>query len=136
MKLVLVTLALAGCYETPCTSDSQCSDGDVCARTEECAPPSELIHMRVSWTLAGQPASTASCAGHDQLRIGLITGSGRYEQEVGFSPVPCVAGVFPIDRLPDWYDRVELGFDVAGDFRNSQILELRSDGTASFDLLP
>jgi len=131
MRIAIFLLA-AGCGGD-CKTDGDCVGGDVCARDGDCLAPDEVVSARVTWTLDGQPPTAATCP-HD-LRIGFIIGSGRYESEFGFAPVPCPEGVFSVDKLPS-FRQVELGFDVAGDFSRAEFADANGGNTVAFDLHP
>lgn len=113
MRLVLV-LSLAALPACPraaapeCTNDSDCG-GDVCARDGECLPASQVHSVRVTWTIRGQPASTASCAGSEELFIHFA--GPAMGDSIGYAPVPCMLGQFSIDKLPRSYDSVEVGVE-------------------------
>ncbi len=157
MRIALLGLVLAGCMDqsttyppsggggggyyppppppsggTPgdCTSDTQCPTGDVCARTFECLPSSDVYAIHVSWTLQGQPASTTSCATAPNLDIDF---TGSNVTWWGYAPVPCVEGKFSIDKMPTGYTHVELvrdGDQYGGDAGNID----PTTGTVALDM--
>lgn len=115
MRGVLVLL-LASCNLSPsgsgddvsgdCTNDAACRNGQVCARSGGCYPPSQIRSIQVTWTLDGQPASSETCGASPDLEIDFHGSDGG---SLGFAPVPCVAGKFSIDKLPVSFTSVRLG---------------------------
>lgn len=133
MRIALLGLLLAGCvqqdsypppgggggggyYPPPtggggppptygCTSDTQCTTGNLCARDGECAPANEIYSIHVSWTLQGQAATTSTCSNSPNLEIQF---TGQSQAWWGYAPVPCVEGKFSIDKMPTWYTTVDL----------------------------
>jgi hypothetical protein len=98
-RLALVAcLGLGGCpppLPSTCRVDDDCG-GEVCTRVGVCtdAPTS----LRVSWTIAGQPASATACAGISELELSIIDPSTGTAHTV--RPVPCAPGSFFYDKLP------------------------------------
>jgi hypothetical protein len=97
-----VVCALAGCFpagDYECDLDPECSGGEVCARTHECVPASDVRAVTIRWTVDGQVATRAVCAA-----VGLfdleIQFSASGTDTLGFSPVPCDGGIYFIDKLP------------------------------------
>jgi len=131
--VVVACLTLAACGGTDqgnqCSTDSDCSGGEICARDEVCWPSDDVRAVKVTWTFAGQPASAATCSATPNLFVYFSNDEATF----GFEPVPCAAGVFPIDRLETEYTSVELGdelgsFDLYGAFD--------ATGQAAFDIAP
>jgi hypothetical protein len=127
MRRVALLLVLVGCaqndpYPDPggpgdpgapmCTADTDCSTGQVCARTGECLATSEVYTVHVTWTLLGQPASQTSCASSPDLAIYFNAPNNGYW---GYAPVPCAEGKFTVDKLPTWFNEVQLGLDNSND---------------------
>jgi hypothetical protein len=111
ISLALV-LACAGCPSSSggaCIEDSDCSDGEVCARDEACAASSSVRQVTVTWTVNGAPATMATCAAHRNLFVSFLATTG---EAFGFAPVPCFTGTFNIDKLPARYTAVELGVEA------------------------
>jgi hypothetical protein len=129
MRLVLLLLALVGCmndntggdpFPPPgggsgggpgsvgCESDSQCGTL-VCARDGECLAASNIYIVHVTWTLMSQPANATTCASSPDLE--LFFQSSTASNWWGYSPVPCVEGKFTVDKMPVWFDQVQLGLD-------------------------
>jgi hypothetical protein len=133
MKVALAALLLAGCIIEPpdsggdypsgggwgsgvggtggtggygCHADSECGSGNVCARNGQCASASAVRIVHTTWTLKDQPASDTSCATAPKLDITFAVGDGL--DMFGFSPVPCDAGKYTIDKLPLRYTTVTL----------------------------
>ena len=108
--LVLVACAalLPACLPQPtaeCGSDVQCGD-DVCARTGECLARPSVREVTVRWTVNGAAADAASCTTSD---LYIQFDGAEYGDTLRFSPVPCQAGSYVVDRLPKRYVKVELG---------------------------
>jgi hypothetical protein len=101
-----------------CGDGSSCLTGEVCANTHECLPSDQVHAVTVHWTIDGQPASAALCTrGNLTLTIrSLSTGA-----ELGYSPVPCANGFFGFDKLPTYYDTVDLEFLDTGGVRSGSI---------------
>jgi hypothetical protein len=132
----LVLALVAGCGGgsgddgSSCSSDSDCGGGNVCARDGSCWPSSEVHSIKVVWTINGQPASATTCSSFPDLFVNFESQTTDF----GFAPVPCVAGEFPIDKLPTAYVQVEVG-DNSGMYFD-QFADFDASGTASFDLVP
>lgn len=116
----LFLILLAGCprqSEGVCDEDPECDDGLVCARGDHlCVTPGEVRFVRVEWTVNGEPAGVGSCGGNTELQIQFL--SNAFEDDFGFSPVPCETGVFTVDKLPIRYRSVELGVENGGGVGN------------------
>jgi hypothetical protein len=84
---VIACLPLLGCFEAvdggACGSDNDCP-GAACTRVGECAE--QPYALRVSWTIAGQPASGTACAGISELELSIIDPSTGTAHTV--RPVP------------------------------------------------
>ena len=123
----LLPLALVGCMQSDpyppgggggggggggtglvCQGDSDCGGGQVCARTGECLLPTDVQTVHVTWTLQGQPASTATCASSSQLEIDFPSGNDGWW---GWAPVPCDEGKFTVDKLPTWFTEADVSID-------------------------
>lgn len=131
----LCTLALAllaGCpMDTTggsCAIDSDCSSSEVCARDEMCTASSSVRAVSASWTISGADANIMSCAPHPDLYIEFI-GSDSGDT-LGFSPVPCMNGLFSVDKLPIRFKQVRLGVDGGTSARAT----LNAEGMATLDL--
>jgi hypothetical protein len=126
---------LAGCSLTPggtggeCVSDSQCGD-DICARGGECTGRTSVRDVMVRWTVNGVAAGTTACNSHPDLFLQFD--GPDYGDTIRFAPVPCVAGLFNIDKLPKRYAQVELGIDGA---TGSVVRIDARTAQAQFDLL-
>src|SRR5687767_11447292 len=79
-----------------CQLDSQCPGASVCARDGSCMSASSVRIVHVMWTLKGQDANATSCSAAPKLDI---TFTDSYSATFGFSPVPCDAGKFTVDKL-------------------------------------
>jgi hypothetical protein len=123
MRPALASLALAaagavaGCFPEStydCDQDFECSGGEVCARTHECLTPSQVRGLRVVWTVTGSTDVATACetAGLGGLTISY-TAPGV--QTLQFAPVACTLGLYAIDKLPVWFERVELSGYGSGD---------------------
>ncbi|MCX5744947.1 MAG: hypothetical protein NT062_20865 [Proteobacteria bacterium] len=126
--LVLVLGACESSSGGPCAIDNDCSGGERCARTMECLPDAEIRSVRAEWTVGGQPPSAASCAVLGPLQVSFY---GDYvEDAIGFAPVPCVTGVFTIDKLPTRFYDAQLGPENG----LPRSASLDAEGIARFDL--
>lgn len=114
-----------------CDVDTDCSNGDLCARTHECLPSSEIRAVHVLWTVAGAAADANTCAASPDLGVEFIDDTGYH---FGYAPVPCMEGRFNVDKLPLSFDTVELGIHD-GDNWTDTIVD-PTTGNASFDLQP
>src|SRR3984885_15303382 len=96
-----------------CMVDTDCGSGQVCARTMECLPPSEVRAIKLSWTVGGAAASATTCAMIPDLIVRLFDDAHNEDDNAwGYLPVQCDAGVFPIDKMPTRYINSELGIDA------------------------
>src|SRR5262245_12852222 len=112
-----------------CQSDAACGTGFVCARNGDCTTASAVHVIHVNWTLKGAPASDASCKNSPQLDITFRDG---YGDTFGFSPVPCNAGRYTIDKMPLRFNSVELA--RAGDYGGGDTGTFDDTGNAALDL--
>jgi hypothetical protein len=131
--VIAVALAAAcsgGGTECSMTGEDDCTGGLVCARSSECLPPEEIWKVSISWTVRGQVANATSCAPAPSLY--LLFYSGTPGDEFGYQPVPCVAGLFTMDKLPRRFTGVEIGVD--GGFNAEK--SINAQGLVAFDLMP
>jgi hypothetical protein len=135
MNLAFVALAaltaLPACVPH-CDTPSDCIGGNVCAADGQCRAPTDVSTAVVTWTIAGAVASATTCP-RPSLRVGFVTGLGRYQDEIIFAPVPCVEGKFTLINVPP-YNEVELGYDIGDDFARAQFTAPGSGGSTAFDL--
>ena len=87
-----------------CQADSECPSSYACARNGECLTASAIRTVRTTWTLRDLPASDATCTSASKLSITFSSGGEVF----GFSPVPCDAGKFTVDKLPTRFSLVTL----------------------------
>jgi hypothetical protein len=109
-----------------CQTDTDCLGTEVCARDGECWPASSVRSVNVTWTIDGEAASVETCGAFADLYIRFFSPS----DEVGYSPVPCRTGLFPIVNLPDTFVDVELGAEGAW----SRMQRIDAQNLAAFDL--
>jgi len=114
-----------------CDYDQNCSPGLVCSRSHACTPTDQIRTVRAEWTLRGLPASAQTCAAAPSLTISFW-GPGGLGGSLAYSPVPCVEGVFTIDKLTTSFVEVELG-KASGDTRVSANVDPMT-GEAKLDL--
>ena len=124
-SIAIVLLAACSHDGESCTVDGDCGD-DVCARTNVCAPKSQVWSVHVTWTVNGVPPTAASCASLDPLEIGFYSQT----ESIAFAPVPCIAGLYSIDKLPIEMDEVTLGPQDA----SAPFVGIPSSGDATIDL--
>ena len=113
-----------------CHQDSDCG-ADVCARDGECLPAADVRMVKVTWTIRGAAANATSCAATPDFYLQF---DGPTQNDTfGYTPVPCAAGQFSIDKLPTRFDQVELGVDN----RFNDVARIAAaTGLATFDLYP
>jgi len=132
MRGLSLALALAACGPPrgDCEVDNDCGGDYVCARNGECLPADSVHPLRITWTVRGQIASEANCAPAPTLY--LIFYGYDINDQFGFEPVPCEAGLFTIDKLPSRFTSVELGE------RGGFVMEkpITGTGMVTFDLAP
>jgi len=92
-------------------------------------PPS-VVANNLAYLQAAQKADATTCAATPDLYIQFQ--SAQDGDTLAYAPVPCFAGQFSMDKLPNRFTRVELGVDN-GDGR--QFADIDSDGIAAFDLV-
>ncbi len=103
-----LVVGAAGCEgESLCAVDEDCGGGDVCARSNECLPESQVRRVQVRWTIGGEAATEATCARVDPLRIDFF--SDRPGDELSYEPLACTAGLFTLDKMPSRMTRVQIG---------------------------
>jgi hypothetical protein len=153
MRIAVLALVVVGCLAPPrddgypgggwgsgfgggngwggygCQDDAQCTGDHVCARNGECLPPSGVRAARTIWTVRGAEASTTSCANSPKLDI-TFTAYGS--EQIGYSPVPCEAGKFTVDKLPLRFTTVQL--TRAGQTYGGATGAFDASGTATLDL--
>lgn len=126
MRRVVLIALLSGCMGSPsggeCHIDSDCGGSDVCARDMTCTAKSEVRSVTATWTVKGMPASVTSCGSHTDLFIQFLSSTAT--DELGYAPVPCMNGLFTIDKLPKRYFQVELGID--GGFRDVKPIDAQN----------
>jgi hypothetical protein len=127
--LLLVCTGCPGSSDGECKVDGDCGSG-VCARDSECLPASEVRSIRVTWTIRGQAASDATCAGTPNFYV--MFASSQVNDFFGFEPVPCKSGVFSVDKMPRRFTSVEIGVDHGF----SDVKAFDANGNAAFDLFP
>ncbi len=139
MRAPLVIVSLLGALVPACGGGSECRSGSdtddcggglVCARSSECLPPEDIYKVTVSWTVRGQIANATLCAPAPSLY--LMFYSPDPGDTFGYEPVPCVAGLFTLDKLPRRFTGVEIGED--GGFHAEKAIS--AQGLVSFDLMP
>jgi hypothetical protein len=131
MWRALVVVALcAGCPNptdgNTCTTDGDCG-ADVCARDGECLPAADVMKIKVTWTIRGQPASPTTCAPAPDFFVNFYASD---RESFGFAPVPCNQGQFVVDKLPRRFTQVELGADA----RFDAFAGFDAAGNATFDV--
>jgi hypothetical protein len=128
-----LTLACTACGPAPdrgCKDDGECGGSLVCARDGNCASASDVRVVRVEWTIRGGMANATSCGGSPDLYVMFL--GFEPGDSFGFEPVPCLAGVFTIDKLPRRYSSVEIGDND----RIRQEKVITAQGVVTFDLAP
>lgn len=131
--VLLLLVFLAACPDTTgsdCQVDDDCGGNNVCARNGECIAPSDVRAVRVTWTIRGMPANSATCAATPNFYV--MFSSPARSDTYGYEPVPCPVGLFTVDKLPDRFNAVEIG--VENGYREATTFD--SQGNASFDLAP
>jgi len=68
-----------------------CGGDTVCARNGECLPASGVRTLRLTWTVGGQPASTATCTRMPDLQVYFHVAADPNDA-FRFPPVPCGIG--------------------------------------------
>ena len=131
LALILLSL-LAGCPTSSgggeCQLDADCSSSEVCARDEMCTAKSAVRAVSATWTIRGADANVMSCGTHPDLYISFIGNDAG--DTLGFSPVPCMNGLFSVDKLPTRFRQVQLGVENGVSSRGA----INADGTAMLDL--
>lgn len=112
-----------------CHADSECPTGFICARNGECLGPSSVRIIHVNWTVNARAASDATCAATPNLDL---TFRDANSDLFGFSPVPCKAGRFTIDKMPFRFTSVTLA--RAGDLSGGATGSFNTSGDANLDL--
>jgi hypothetical protein len=143
MRALLVMPALlAGCFDLGTSSSGphaplpgQGEDGR-CQADRDCDSglawaPDELRPVHINWTVGGMPASVAACDARQDLEIDFQASAEHAEPHVAFSPVPCSAGRFSVDKLPASLTFVELG--ARSSLRQSATID--ATGEANLDLM-
>jgi hypothetical protein len=136
-------LIAAGCT-TFCDAPGQwstCGESEVCGLDVRCHAPSDVYRAHLTWTIDGQPASVASCAGHDQVRMFFVELRGAHWMSVDAGTAPCADGAAEVPEPPRFadvprsYDRASVEFD--GSFLGSgDLVKVDLAGNATFDLHP
>ena len=111
-----------------CMVDRDCG-GQTCARDGECLPASEIRMVKITWTVRGQQANATNCAGTPSFELSFTSQANDF---FGYAPVPCVQGQFTMDKLPTFYDAVELDADGSGSYLGASVIG--AGATVSFDL--
>lgn len=128
---LLMVLACAGCpmggQGGDCETNAECASSEVCARDHACVAPSTVREVTVTWTVNGSDASSVSCGAQDSFTLTFF--ADDIGDELGFTPVPCAAGQFFVDRLPRRFHSVEIGI-------GGRRVPIDANGTATGDLVP
>jgi hypothetical protein len=130
-------LGIAGCLSgsdlgsgRSCHRDDACDGGEVCARDSVCYLASQVRAVHVTWTVNGEAAGQATCRRSPDLAIEFIADdSDPIGGQLGFSPVPCSAGLYTNDKLPTRFHTVKLNGS-----HGWQSAEFDSGGNAAIDL--
>lgn len=130
----LLVLAIVGCSDPYgssqyCVMDSDCG-GDVCGRDQFCHAASELRGVKVTWTVNGGQANETTCAPSPDLYLEFD--SDYPGNAFGYAPVPCMQGQFFIDKIPTFYNQVQISVDGGHGYGLAQPID--SSNTASFNL--
>jgi hypothetical protein len=109
LGLGLLGLVLLG-GSTGCPGDKACEvdadcGGEVCARSHECLPASQVRRVQVRWTIRGAEASAATCEAVEPLTIQFVA---TREDALKYEPLACSAGLFTIDKMPSRMRTVEI----------------------------
>ena len=112
-----------------CQSDGACGSGYVCARNGECTTAANVRIVHATWTMHDQIPTDATCSSAPKLDITFQTSGG---EDFGFSPVPCNAGKYTIDKLPTRYTSVTLA--RAGDYYGGASAAFDATGNAALNL--
>lgn len=112
-----------------CHADSECPSSYVCARDGNCLSASSVRIIHVNWTVKGQVASDATCIGAPKLDM---TFADIYVEQFGFTPVPCNAGRFTVDKMPTRYISAQLS--RAGDYSGGAYGSFDATGNVMLDL--
>ncbi len=113
-----------------CQQDSECPTSSVCARTGECLGAADVHAVHAIWTVGGEAASDVACTTTPKLDITFSAGDGL--DTFGFSPVPCDAGKYTVDKLPARY--VDVTLARAGDYAGGASAQFDGAGNATLDL--
>jgi hypothetical protein len=113
-----------------CQSDAACGSGYVCARNGECTTAANVRFAHATWTMHDLVATDATCTSAPKLDITFQTSSGG--ETFGFSPVPCSAGKYTIDKLPTRFTIVTLA--RAGDYYGGASATIDAQGNAAVNL--
>lgn len=118
-----------GTIDYGCSSDAACGVGSLCTRTGECLPASQVRAVHTYWTVAGKTASSATCTNAPNLAITFSSGAG---EQMGYTPVPCRAGLHTVDKFPTRFTSVQLA--IEGDYAGGDSATFDADGNAQLDL--
>jgi hypothetical protein len=113
-----------------CTSDAACGSGLTCTRTGECLASSMVRAVYTLWTVDGMTASDATCSAAPKLAITFSSNTSG--EQWGYTPVPCNAGKFTVDKFPMRFTSVQLARE--GDYTGGVYRMFDAQGTASLDL--
>ena len=93
----LLLVGGTGCPgDKACEVDADCGS-EVCARSHECLPPSQVRRVQVRWTIQGAAATAATCEPVDPLTIQFLA---TPKDSLKYEPLACSAGLFTIDKMP------------------------------------
>jgi len=108
------TLLLVGGTGCPgdkaCEVDADCGS-EICARSQECLPPSQVRRVQVRWTIRGAAATAATCEPVDPLTIQFMA---TPEDSLKYEPLACSAGLFTIDKMPSRMITVDISGPLVG----------------------
>jgi hypothetical protein len=121
-----------------CELDSDCSE--VCNRLNECQAASDLISIRIHWTVGGtapSPGNDEACGRIADFEVRMESDSLR-DEPIAYYPVPCSLGQVYYDRMPDRLVSVQLSaVDDAQNILQDEIRILdRVDNELTIDFRP
>ena len=128
----LASFLVGGCFQTSsgpggsdgveCVTDDHCPE--VCTHTGECVAESNVVDVRIEWTVNGDsvsPTSDAACAGVNMLSVRFV--DRRVSPDIVYRPVPCNLGLITYNKMPGRLDSVELS---AWDDRDRELARVTS----------
>lgn len=115
-----------------CGQDPPCGEGLVCSQPSECLAPERIYAIHINWTLSGRPANKTTCAGLPDFSV--YFSSDGSAPKLSYSPVPCAAGRFTIDRVSRIVNEASLLAPGVAEYQRAKLDPVTGEGLIDLPL--